>query len=486
MRLWSLATLAYAGRPTVWRAAEEVEGLGLPVGAQIALKGDELLADRRGIAFYNSSAGGEPEESVRPYHIELVHEDDLPSFLYRRTPVSSSVALSYEFVLSEETCRSGRFLLNDPRVGLFHNQRLSYETALDMASALGRILVLPGFFKFPHPNAYDGLEWVPFHELFDLEALRSCYGRVLELEELVQLCGPKVLDQHVTVPFQTLWMRSKTKAPWINGTRPELRWSDVQGTIHRFQPQHSENETKLKLEERLGHMLSPFLKEGVASAQTLRTHGLIARNVSMSDVARCFLPSNETMALAQMVANHSGILGQSRVLGVHLRLFKANTKTSGGYLQTELQAMQESLCNLEPETFSFIASWTLARSFLGFWPSHTYVASNEADEALLAQYMGGLPGPRANPYRPAHYDAALTVPECTEALRSVLVDAIIAAWAEHFIGNVCSTMSQYIQQLRLRWGKPFSSSVLLGGVQHQDLLAWARESVKEDGFAAPV
>lgn len=31
------------------------------------------------------------------------------------------------------------------------------------------------------------------------------------------------------------------------------------------------------------------------------------------------------------------------------------------------------------------ASWTLARSFLGFWPSHTYVASNEADEALLAQ-----------------------------------------------------------------------------------------------------
>ena len=30
-----------------------------------------------------------------------------------------------------------------------------------------------------------------------------------------------------------------SEAPWINGTRPELRWSDVQGTIHRFQPQHS-------------------------------------------------------------------------------------------------------------------------------------------------------------------------------------------------------------------------------------------------------
>ena len=39
------------------------------------------------------------------------------------------------------------------------------------------------------------------------------------------------------------------------------------------------------------------------------------------------------------------------------------------------------------------------------------MASNEADELLLAQYMGGFPGPRANPYRPKHYDQAVTVAE---------------------------------------------------------------------------
>ena len=39
-----------------------------------------------------------------------------------------------------------------------------------------------------------------------------------------EVCGPEVLDDHITVPFQTMWMRSKRKAPWINGTRPELKW----------------------------------------------------------------------------------------------------------------------------------------------------------------------------------------------------------------------------------------------------------------------
>ena len=50
----------------------------------------------------------------------------------------------------------------------------------------------------------------------------------------------QVLDEHVTVPFQTLWMRSKTKAPWINGTRPELRWAAPEGQVHHFRPRHSE------------------------------------------------------------------------------------------------------------------------------------------------------------------------------------------------------------------------------------------------------
>ena len=40
----------------------------------------------------------------------------------------------------------------------------------------------------------------------------------------LEVCGPEVLDDHITVPFQTMWMRSKRKAPWINGTRPELKW----------------------------------------------------------------------------------------------------------------------------------------------------------------------------------------------------------------------------------------------------------------------
>ncbi|CAJ1360998.1 unnamed protein product [Effrenium voratum] len=478
--------------PPTWRAAEEAEGL--PVGAAVALAGDELIAGGRGVAFHKPSG--------RPFHIELVEEKDLPSFLVRRIPVYASHASAAEFRLSEETCRTGRFLVNDPRVGLFHNQRISYETALDMASALGRILVLPGFFKFPHPEPYAGTQWVPFRELFDLPTLRSCYGRVVELEELVNLCGPEVLENHTTVPFQTLWMRSKTKAPWINGTRPELVWAPPHGQAapFRFKARpRARADVPLKLEESLGYILSAFLEEGVAEARTLRSHGLIAKNISMADVATCFLPSNATLAHARRVALQAGLLEGDpapRVLGVHLRLFKASTTTSGGYLQTELQAMQESLCNLEPETFSFIASWTLARTFFGFWPTHTWMASNEADEGLLAQYMGGFPGPRANRYRPAHYvgspvnqfcgfapyaDAAVTVEECVEALRSVLVDAIIAAWATHFIGNVCSTMSQYIQSLRLRFGKRFETGILLGGVQHADMLRWAREEVKQ-GF----
>ncbi|CAE7860546.1 C15C7.7 [Symbiodinium microadriaticum] len=80
------------------------------------------------------------------------------------------------------------------------------------ADTRGRILVMPGFFKFPHPQAYAGTQWVPFRELFDLEAIRRCYGRVVEVEELVKTCGPEVLDNHVTVPFEELWARSKRKA----------------------------------------------------------------------------------------------------------------------------------------------------------------------------------------------------------------------------------------------------------------------------------
>lgn len=34
--------------------------------------------------------------------------------------------------------------------------------------------------------------------------------------------------------------------------------------------------------------------------------------------------------------------------------------------------------NPRPEVFTFLASWTMARTFKGFWPTHSYFASNEA------------------------------------------------------------------------------------------------------------
>lgn len=34
-------------------------------------------------------------------------------------------------------------------------------------------------------EAYDGLQWVPFRELFDISAMQGCYGRVVELDKLV-------------------------------------------------------------------------------------------------------------------------------------------------------------------------------------------------------------------------------------------------------------------------------------------------------------
>lgn len=35
-------------------------------------------------------------------------------------------------------------------------------------------------------EAYDGLQWVPFRELFDLSAIQRCYGRTVELEQVIK------------------------------------------------------------------------------------------------------------------------------------------------------------------------------------------------------------------------------------------------------------------------------------------------------------
>merc|ERR1712086_518451 len=143
--------------------------------------------------------------------------------------------------------------------------------------------------------------------------------------------------------------------------------------------------------------------------------------------------------------------------------------------------MQENLCNMAPAEFHLIVSNVLMRSFPGFLPTHTYLASNEANLELLSEYLGGFPGPRMNPYTPAHYDRAVTSAQSEEALSAVLVDATICAWAPYFIGNACSTMSEYIYQLRLVMGQGLNSSLLLAGVQHAHLLEEARSLVQIDG-----
>lgn len=38
-------------------------------------------------------------------------------------------------------------------------------------------------------QAYDGLQWVAFRELFDLSAIQRCYGRTVELEQVVKAGG---------------------------------------------------------------------------------------------------------------------------------------------------------------------------------------------------------------------------------------------------------------------------------------------------------
>merc|ERR1712224_746561 len=137
---------------------------------------------------------------------------------------------------------------------------------------------------------------------------------------------------------------------------------------------------------------------------------------------------------------------------MHLRIFKQSVTSSGGYLAAEDADHTQRLCNFAPEQFTLLTSFVLAQSYGFFVPTHTFVASNEADPFRLSQYLTGYPGTRMNPYTPAHYDAAVTVEESTVALQSVLAEALLCAWAEFFIGNTCSTMSQYIYHLRSSLG----------------------------------
>merc|ERR1711933_715223 len=109
-----------------------------------------------------------------------------------------------------------------------------------------------------------------------------------------------ILDGHVALPFETMWMRSARKAPWINGTRPELAWG-VSREFVRLCPRVTMPATEIKLEEKMGRLLRPFLASGVASARTVRAHGLIAKNVSILDPDMCFIPNIKAIDAAKVL-----------------------------------------------------------------------------------------------------------------------------------------------------------------------------------------
>lgn len=459
-----------------WRVAETRADQGLFAGAEIDSNDVAAALDNRGIAFAQKES---------PFFIEKVSDYDLEDLMLRHRPAPHepwSIQSVWDRKPPRDLC-AGRFLLNDPRVGLFNNQRISYETAIMVAAALGRTLVLPGFFKFPHPNAYDGTEWVPVHELFNWTVLEACNATVIELGDLIEQCGEDLLDNHVTVPFELEWMQSKSKAPWINGTRPHLRWqAPAGGKIVHLRSKETSPVVPLGFEDQFWRILRAFLQPSVAEARVVRTHGLMAQNTSIY-VPICFLPTNSVFEAASAMFS-SGLEAEpdepQKVLGLHVRLFKQSVTESGGYVQPELAERQLSLCNLEPLVFVYIVALYLRRVFAGFWPTHTYFASNEVNASKLTEYFSGLPGARMNSFLPpAMHDHAVTSAECAEALRSVLVDAVVLAQADYFVGNVCSTQSQYIINLRRYLGKSFFSGVMIGGDGQASLISSVREMMEK-------
>merc|ERR1739841_19086 len=120
----------------------------------------------------------------------------------------------------------------------------------------------------------DGTQWVAVKRLFNWSKVEECYPHVIELGDLLKRCGPELLNDHVTVPFETMWMRSKTKAPWINGTRSHLRWAPPagEGDAVWLGSREEQPVVPLGLGNNFGRVLQPFLAQGFASAQTIRSH----------------------------------------------------------------------------------------------------------------------------------------------------------------------------------------------------------------------
>lgn len=138
-------------------------------------------------------------------------------------------------------------------------------------------------------------------------------------------------------------------------------------------------------------------------------------------------------------------------------------------------------CNLEPEVFIPFVAWSFRWKFhldVNSWPTDTYVATNDLRPEVIWPYINGFPAPKANPYTPSRFDKAVTADECDEALASVLVDAVICALADYFIGNACSTMTQYIGHLRKYFRHPQNSSMVFGGASQLSMVQQYREMIE--------
>merc|ERR1711974_181648 len=88
------------------------------------------------------------------------------------------------------------------------------------------------------------------------------------------------------------------------------------------------------------------------------------------------------------------VIGEPKVLGLHVRIFKHDLRTSGGFIPKEVSWSFEQACNMEPDLFVSFVGTFLIRTFDRFWPTHTFVASNERDSVALHEFLRGFPGPR--------------------------------------------------------------------------------------------
>lgn len=457
-----------------WRLAEPSGEF--PIGTEVEVKENSLCrVGDHGVIETESGA----------VHVEKISDDHIEELIERRTPKFGPWASPVE-----DLCIDGRFFLNDGRVGLFNNQRLSYEVSINVAKILGRTLVIPGFFKFPHDMAADGIQWTALSRLFNWTAVEDCYADVIEMEELIERCGPDVLDGHVTVPFaQESLVVQKRRPPWFKGTRRWITWSSSNESkidlASRVKTAFMIPLTPLRTMEPTWRLVRPFLRPDVARARTVRADGLMVNQHRLGDATACLEPNDEMkkgakIILDEMTHRASKLNAESRSLAVHIRKFKNDPNQAGGFLEEGHEKNTERLCNFPPSDFRVLAHLSLMTAFKGWTPTNSYVATNEGDKNLLMKYSADLPIVSVNPMEIKFFEKAISHEENYWALRSIVLDATVCALADRFIGNTCSTMSQYIWRLRLAWGKGTGTATMIGGERQSELLEKVRKEA--DGF----